>query len=32
VRALRRWTFTPGTKDEVAVPVQVEVDMSFTRR
>jgi TonB family protein len=32
VRALRRWTFTPGTKDGVAVPVQVEVNMSFTRR
>jgi TonB family protein len=32
VRALRRWTFTPGTKDGVAAPVQVEVDMSFTRR
>jgi TonB family protein len=30
VRTLQKWTFTPGTKEGVAVPVQVEVDMSFT--
>jgi TonB family protein len=30
VRTLRRWTFTPGMKDGVAVPVQIDVDMSFT--
>ena len=29
VRTLRRWRFTPGMKDGVAVPVQVEVEMSF---
>ncbi len=30
VRSLRRWTFKPGTKDGIAVPVQVEVQMSFS--
>ncbi len=30
VRTLRQWTFTPGTKDGVAVPVQINVDMFFT--
>jgi TonB family protein len=30
VRTLRQWTFTPGMKDGVAVPVQIDVDMSFT--
>ena len=30
VRTLRQWTFSPGTKDGVAVPVRVDVDMSFT--
>lgn len=29
VRAVRQWTFEPGTKDGVAVPVQVEVQMAF---
>ncbi len=29
VRTLRQWTFTPGTKDGVAVPVQLNVDMFF---
>jgi TonB family protein len=32
VRTLRQWTFKPGTKDGVAVPVQVEVEMTFTLR
>jgi protein TonB len=32
VRALRKWRFIPGFKDEVAVPVQVEVEMTFTLR
>jgi TonB family protein len=32
VRALRKWRFAPGTKDGVAVPVQVEVEMTFTLR
>ena len=31
-RALRRWRFKPGTKDGAAVPVRVEVEMSFTLR
>jgi TonB family protein len=30
VRAVRQWTFKPGTKDGVAVPVQIEVQMAFT--
>jgi TonB family protein len=30
VRSLGRWTFKPGMKDGVAVPVQVDVEMSFT--
>lgn len=30
VRALRQWQFKPGTKDGAAVPVRVEVEMSFT--
>lgn len=32
VRSLRQWTFKPGTKDGVAVPVQIEVEMAFTLR
>jgi periplasmic protein TonB len=32
VRTLRQWIFTPGTKDGVAVPVQVDVQMTFTLR
>jgi protein TonB len=32
VRALRKWRFEPGTKDGVAVPVVVEVEMTFTVR
>jgi TonB family protein len=31
-RALRRWTFKPGTKDGVAVPVQLDAEMTFTLR
>ena len=30
--ALRQWTFRPGTKDGQPVPVQVNVEMSFTLR
>jgi len=30
VRTLRQWRFLPGTKEGVAVPVQIDVDMSFT--
>jgi TonB family protein len=29
VRAVRRWRFEPGTREGVAVPVQVEIEMSF---
>jgi TonB family protein len=29
VRALQQWTFTPGTKDGVAVPVLISVQLSF---
>jgi TonB family protein len=29
MRTLRQWIFKPGTKDGVAVPVQVEVEMHF---
>jgi protein TonB len=32
VRALRDWTFKPGMKDGVAVPVRVEIEMTFTLR
>jgi TonB family protein len=32
VRALRQWRFKPGTKDGIAVPVRVEVEMAFTLR
>ncbi|HZB25200.1 MAG TPA: energy transducer TonB [Vicinamibacterales bacterium] len=32
IRALRQWTFKPGTKNGVAVPVRVEVEMTFTLR
>ena len=30
VKALKQWQFTPGRKDGVAVPVVVEVEMTFT--
>jgi hypothetical protein len=29
VRTLRKWLFSPGTKDGAAVPVQLYVEMSF---
>jgi TonB family protein len=32
IRAMRQWRFTPGTKDGKPVPVQVEVEMTFTLR
>ena len=30
VRTLKKWRFDPGTRDGMAVPVSVEVEMSFT--
>ena len=30
VKALKQWQFTAGQKDGVAVPVVVEVEMTFT--
>ena len=30
VKALKQWQFTPGRKDSGAVPVVVEVEMTFT--
>ena len=30
VKALKQWQFTPGQKDGVAVPVLVEVEMTFS--
>ena len=30
--ALRKWTFKPGTLNGEAVPVQIEVEMSFSVR
>jgi TonB family protein len=32
VIALKQWRFRPGTKDDKAVPVQVNVEMTFTLR
>lgn len=32
VKALRKWTFKPGTKDGQAVAVRIEVEMTFTLR
>jgi protein TonB len=32
VKALKKWTFAPGKKDGVAVPVLVEVEMTFSLR
>ncbi len=32
VQAVRRWKFAPGTKDGRAVPVRVEMEMSFKLR
>ena len=29
VKALKQWTFSPGTKDGRPVPVSVEIEMSF---
>jgi TonB family protein len=29
VNALRKWRFTPGTKDDVPVPVQVQIEITF---
>jgi TonB family protein len=30
VKALKQWQFMPGQKDGVAVPVVVEVEMTFS--
>lgn len=32
VKALKQWTFKPGTKDGKPVPVRVEIEMTFTLR
>jgi TonB family protein len=32
VKAIEKWTFTPGKKDGKAVAVQVEVEMTFSLR
>jgi protein TonB len=32
VKTLKRWRFTPGKKDGVAVPVLIEVEMTFVMR
>lgn len=32
IRAVKQWRFAPGTKDDVAVPVLVVVQMDFTLR
>lgn len=32
VKALKQWTFSPGTKDGTPVPVTVEVEISFALR
>jgi protein TonB len=32
MRAVRRWQFEPGSKDGRAVPVLVEIEMTFTLR
>jgi TonB family protein len=32
INTVKKWQFTPGTKDGVAVPVLVEVEMTFTTR
>ena len=32
IKTVKQWQFTPGTKDGVAVPVLVDVEMTFTLR
>jgi protein TonB len=32
IKTVKKWIFEPGTKDGVAVPVLVEIEMSFSRR
>jgi TonB family protein len=32
VRSVKKWQFAPGKKDGIAVPVLVEVEMTFTLR
>jgi TonB family protein len=30
VKAAKQWRFEPGTKDNVAIPVMITIDMAFT--
>ena len=32
IKAVKKWEFTPGTKDGAAVPVLVEIEMTFSLR
>jgi protein TonB len=32
VKSVKKWEFAPGTKDGVAVPVLVEIEMTFSLR
>lgn len=32
VRTVKEWRFTPGKKNDIAVPVVVEIQMSFSMR
>jgi len=32
IKALRQWKFKPGTKDDQAVNVEVNIEMTFTLR
>ena len=32
VRAVRQWTFKPGLRDGIAVPVRIEIEMTFSLR
>ena len=32
IKTVKQWQFTPGTKDGIAVPVLVDVEMTFTLR
>ena len=32
VKTVKEWRFAPGTKDGVAVPVLVRIEMTFTKR
>ena len=30
MKAMKQWTFKPGTKDGQSVPVSIQVEMTFT--